>query len=435
MRNELYLGVAREDITPEVGGRLYGYGPDTYSTCVHDNLTATAFAFSYGDVKSLMISVCVCLMNTELTNALRKELAEKLSLSFENILISANHTHSGPALNNMTGWGDIDMEYYTGIFKPGVLKAAEEAFAKMSPVVVGVGIGNSQVGINRRALSNDTNAVLLGQCPWGVYNPYMTVLSFQNDEGQNVANLISYGAHGTAAGGNHEVTRDWMGPMIDALDERTGGITGFFNGAIGDIGPRLSNGDTVGNLSYVEELGAIAAKDVVRIFETITTYEPVSMDVASTMLQLPLKARIPYEEAVAESEKRAGETKNIGAKIAAHYHSVKASYENGYEEKPYREVPQTVIRIGNVVFAGFPYELFSEISLRVNQSIPDLHVVSLSNTNGYMSYFPTEDQLCRGGYEIDSFMFSEIQCYTDDADFHLIRETVRNINQIKKDER
>lgn len=432
MKEKLYLGVARCDITPNVGGRLYGYGPNWLSTSIHDNLTATAFLFEYNGTKALMISVCVCLMNTELTDGLRREIAGKLSMDYENIMISANHTHSGPALNNMTGWGDIDMEYYESIFHPAVLRAAEEAKNSLKPVLVGVGIGDSKVGINRRVTNNETNITWLGQCEWGAYNPKMTVLSFKDEEGKVIANIVSYGAHGTAAGGNHEVTRDWMGALIDALDEETGGITGFFNGAIGDVGPRLSNGDTVGNLTYVEELGKVAANDVVRIYKTIEDYKEASLSVASTMLQLPLRPRDSYEVAVEESIRRAAYTENIGGKIAAHYREVKQSYEEGYVEQAYRQVPQTVIRLGDVVFAGFPYELFSEISLRVNQSIQDLFVVSLSNTNGYMSYFPTQDQLCRGGYEVESFLYSEIQAYTDDADFHLIRETVRNIRQLEQ---
>lgn len=432
MEAKMCLGVARKDITPKVGGRLYGYGPDMYSTSVHDQLTATAFAFEYEEERVLMISVCVCLMNTELTNTLRREISEKYSLNYDNIIIAANHTHSGPALNNMTGWGDIDTDYYEAVFRPAVLEASKEALHSMRPVLMGVGVGPSQVGINRRALTNHTNATVLGQCEWGPYNPNMTVLSFKDETGDIIANLISYGAHGTAAGGNHEVTRDWMGIMIDALDTKTGGVTGFFNGAIGDVGPRLSNGDTVGDLSYVEELGAIAAEDAVRIFETITNYESVSMGVAATMLKLPLKERIPYEVAVEESKRRAKDVLNIGGKIASHYREVKASYENGYVEQEFREIPQTVVRVGNVIFVGFPYELFSEISMRINQCVPNAHVVSLSNVNGYMSYFPTQDQLCRGGYEIDSFKYSDIQCYMDDADFHLIRETVRNISQLER---
>ena len=40
---KLYLGVAREIITPAIGGQLYGYRPDIFSESVEDDLTVTAY--------------------------------------------------------------------------------------------------------------------------------------------------------------------------------------------------------------------------------------------------------------------------------------------------------------------------------------------------------------------------------------------------------
>ncbi len=49
--------------------------------------------------------------------------------------------------------------------------------------------------------------------------------------------------------------------MTDAVEKESGAITAFFNGPEGDVGPRLSNGRTVGDLRHVHELGKMAAKD------------------------------------------------------------------------------------------------------------------------------------------------------------------------------
>ena len=43
----LQLGVARADITPEIGTHLYGYYPFIVATEIHDSLTATAFCFVF----------------------------------------------------------------------------------------------------------------------------------------------------------------------------------------------------------------------------------------------------------------------------------------------------------------------------------------------------------------------------------------------------
>jgi hypothetical protein len=116
-----------------------------------------------------------------------------------------------------------------------------------APVAVRLGVAaqNSYIGVNRRELTLG-NRIILGQNPWGPFNPEMTVLSFCDLEGKNIANIVHYGMHGTCAGINHEISRDWSGVMIDALEDASDGITAFFNGPEGDVGPRLTNGATTG---------------------------------------------------------------------------------------------------------------------------------------------------------------------------------------------
>ena len=43
----------------------------------------------------------------------------------------------------------------------------------------------------------------------------------------------------------------------------------FINGAEGDVGPRLSNGATVGDISYIYEIGGIAAADAIRAYTAL----------------------------------------------------------------------------------------------------------------------------------------------------------------------
>ena len=100
MDKKLYLGVARKDITPEIGCNLYGYQPDVYSESIHDNLTVTAYVFKFGEVSAVMISVTVGSVKTELSDEIRKEISKKYDIPFENIILSATHTHSAP---NLTG--------------------------------------------------------------------------------------------------------------------------------------------------------------------------------------------------------------------------------------------------------------------------------------------------------------------------------------------
>ena len=431
MRDKLLLGVARGDITPEIGGNLFGYRPDVCSESINDSLTATVFAFTQGEEKFVLITACVCLLDTKITDELRSIISEKHNVKIGNIIICATHTHSGPSTINMPGWGGIDMPYYEGIMKPNILNAVDEAFENSQPVTMGVGVGESNLGINRRQLNAD-NSVGLGQCYWAPYNPQMTVISFKNDENKIIGNIIHYGCHGTCAGLNKEVSRDWSGVMTDALEKESGAITAFFNGPEGDVGPRLSNGQTTADLSYIYEIGEKGAEAAIRIFNSIENYKSFSVSAVSGNVKLPYDKRISYEEAVEGYEAYKNETINYGRQLAVYFSKVKASYESGFVEEEFDEISQSIIRIGEVAFVSFPYELFSEIGMRINDAVKDLNVLSLSNANGSKGYFPTQDQLCKGGYEVTMFKYNGVQCPVDDADYHLFKGTVENIEKLER---
>ncbi len=431
MSSKLLLGVARGDITPEIGGNLFGYRPDLYSESVNDNLTATVFAFTQGEEKFVLITVCVCLIDTSITDELRKLISQKHNVKIGNIIICATHTHSGPSTNNMPGWGVVDMPYYESIMKPNILNAVDEAFSNTQPVTMGVGVGKSDLGINRRQLETN-NEVWLGQCYWAPYNPQMIVISFKNEKGEIIGNIIHYGCHGTCAGVNKEVSRDWSGVMTDALEEETGAITAFFNGPEGDVGPRLSNGATTAELPYIYETGGIGAKDAIKIFKTIEEYKDFSVSSVNDSVKLPYDKRISYEDAVEGCKKYTHDAINKDKQMAVYFTKVKESYETDFIEEEFTEIEQSIIRIGDVAFVAFPYELFSEIGMRINRAVKDLNVLSLSNANGSKGYFPTQDQLCRGGYEVTMFKYNGVQCPVDDADYHLLKGTLDNIEKLER---
>lgn len=430
---ELKLGVAREYISPKVGGHIFGYNMYTYSTAIHDALEITAFAFSYGETKAVMINATICVVCVKFCDEIRKEIAQKTGIPYENITISATHTHTGPSLaDSADGWYS-DEEYYKEIFYPAAISASLKAVENIEPVKVAFGSGKSLAGINRRKLTLQ-NKAKLGQNPWAPFNPEMNLISFKNNFGIVVANIVSYSAHATAAGGSYtEISRDWPGVMTDALEQASGGLTAFFNTTMGDTGPRLSTGGTGGHgICHVEEIGNIAAKDALSIYDNLSDYEDSGFSLYSGIINIPVKPRLSYEEVCEYLDSAQNSDGHLDSYICNFYQKVKESYESGYVEKEYKEIPQTIVRIGNVAFAPFPFEMFTEIGLRIDEAVEDLKVITLSYTNGQLLYFPTEDQLCRGGHEVNLFKYSNVQQYADNADFYAVTQTLENIEKLER---
>ena len=443
--NKFKVGTAYKIITPPLGTPLYGYAFQRAATAVADDLRVNAIAFENGDVKGIIISADIVSAGYDLADRIRDLVSKETDVPAMNVSFSATHTHSGPAIKTGKGWGTANVEYIENILVPQTILAAKEAVNKLDPALMGVGTTKSYVGINRREMLQD-GSVILGQNPYGPFDPIMTVVSFASAEGKPLANIIHYGAHGTSAGRNPEITRDWMGVMVDRLEKETGAMTMFVNGAEGDVGPRLSNGQTTGDtkdwtktdiptgdIGYVYELGSVAAIDAMTAYRSIKDYSEVEFRTESGTLILPYDKMHSYEYAKKRFEEL--DTKDVLVEVENREHAkfgnIVKMYEEGKEFDTQMEVSQTIFAFNDVAFVPFRFEMFSEIALRLKTYSPYKHTLCLSNTNGSDFYLPTRSQMVMGGYEIDIFCLGSVYKLVDNIDDIIINENMKILSKMK----
>ncbi len=418
---------------------MFGYPSQRKAQGVHDELTVSALAYEYDGLRAMMVSASVLGFRDFMVSEMRKLIFEATGIPAENVILSATHTHSGPV---MWDWepstGNNTNKYLEEIFYPGVAAAVKQAVSNMQPALVGIGVTQSDVGINRRQLEQD-GSVLLGNNPWGIYDPIMTVISFKSADGSPIANLVHYGYHCTSAGINYELTRDWPGPMIDRLEEQSGALTIFFNGPEGDIGPRLTNGNDKGaagamggDISQTMELGARAANDAVCAWRSIREYREMPLSLVTGEIKLPYSPLLSEEEAKAKLKSLEGIAELDGQQKADQKMclSTLEVLASGNPIKTHLEYLQTLVAIGPVVFVPFPFEVFTEIGIRLRHYSPFQHTLSLSCTNGYNSYFPSLDQVSRGGYEVRSAFSTKAYRLVQNADHYVINANMQLINQL-----
>jgi hypothetical protein len=215
----------------------------------------------------------------------------------------------------------------------------------------------------------------------------MTVMSFKNEEGKGILNVIHYSCHGTSAGAALEITRDWPGHMVDRLEELSGAKTVFFNGNCGDMGPRLSNGATTGltnTLSQMNEISALAAIDAVRIFRQIKNYEEVDFEILKGTVVRPYK-KMPSLEEVKASIENMGDPEKLDCLEIPTYSTLKKIeklYEDNVEFKTEMKIPQALFTFNKVAFVPIPFEVFSPINLRIRLFSPFEYTLCTGITNG-----------------------------------------------------
>ena len=271
--------------------------------------------------------------------------------------------------------------------------------------------------------------VMLGQNPYGSWDPTMTVVAFREPDGTPIGNLIHYGCHNTASAKTDEVTRDWAGVMVDRLEEQTGGVTAFVNGCGGDCGPRLPNGKTTGNLKMAQELGGKAGIDAVKAYNNIAAWEDGSMQVLSTRISLPLQDVGTPEDVRAEAAKL-GDPAELKGTVLSSYKCLieRAEWLEAGNVPPTEEwIDHTFIALGPVIFQSIPFEPFSIITLRIKEGSPYRHTLCLGYANGSLSYFPSMDQIIRGGYEVRMFKTINLIPFRDDSEQFYVTASLEKI--------
>ena len=221
--------------------------------------------------------------------------------------------------------------------------------------------------------------------------------------------------------------------MVDNLELQSGAMSVFFNGSEGDMGPRLSNGKTTGgtdDLKYVYEIGTLGGIDAVRAFKSIKEYREVDFNLIKGTVELPYKPIPTLEEAKAklatldpdnliEVEKREFQVLNDTIKM----------HEEGFKFDESMKFHQVMFLFNSTVFVPFPFEVFSEIAMRLRTYSPFENTLCTCNTNDSHFYLPTKEQMARGGYEIDIFLYANVYKLKNDTDDTIIKENLRLMNE------
>ena len=174
--DNLYIGWASEDITPDIPVILRGQFHARIAEEIMDPVTSTALALEYNNGTSsdkvIMISCDLVTISDDLRDTVRGLLKKTLpDLLPQQIILNATHTHSGPqysgsnevskeSLDNTSETSDIKSVYGIELnamefseclaFISGrIAKAAEQAWKNRKPGGINYGLGHAVVGHNR----------------------------------------------------------------------------------------------------------------------------------------------------------------------------------------------------------------------------------------------------------------------------------------------
>lgn len=366
---QLQVGSATTDITPDrpvyLGG--YGIGPVRKCTGIASRLYARATAISLGEQTVAVVAIDTHGLLRAYRDApghreiLSRAIAEKPQLS--GIIAASTHSHSAP---DSTGvWGGLPRAEYERIAE-GTVRAIANAVDALEPATIS--IGQTQ---GRGLLSNQC-----GYAPHNSVDETLTVLTATGASGKPLGRILHFSAHATVASGR-EISSDWYGEIARQLDDGLGSSTVVLPGAIGRTQPAIrgdgSQGAVIAYASRVFEqaMTAIEFSSPLPIDQVGFATETVALHISNPLLR--------------------GLSWLIG------------------RDEPVEEALTSAIRLGPVVIAGFPGEVYPNIgnAMRKESPVSTLLPVSLAGDQiGYLIYPASSyGRILKDAYKNDNSYF------------------------------
>ena len=373
------VGFAQKDVTPTVPMPMWGYGArkDMLSQGALDPLMAKAIVIEAGEDRVALVGLDMGRApTTAMMDEIRATIREKAKI--EHLLIVGSHTHHGPVLEltDREGFGKGRFDAALGYLKtlPEMLSATiVEAASKLQPARLGV--TSADVPYNRNRHSKR-------QPP--ARDPLLSVMRFDNAEGQPIAILVNFAAHPVMTSGEVlKFSADYPGHMMNYVEKELNAPCVFIQGASGDMSVNAIN--VKGPQAFGEQLG----QECVKLAKSIETAVPAKPSVQGRVDRFEFYTRIDLNNPAV-----------LFLYGQAFFPELVRNFAEDYKNGMHPEL-NTILLNREIALVGGSGEFFSNHAVRLRERSYVKHTLFFGYCNGYMNYFPTIEAVSEGGYGAD----------------------------------
>lgn len=409
----LKIGLARGEITPNAGVKMAGFGKRIQpSLGVNDPLFATVLVATDGKTTAAVINCDILGTWGDFPSLVRERVEALAGIPGPNVMICSTHTHYGPMLSYEKGPTPDPITYewvYTQNLAFQLAGLVFEAKANLQPARLSVGLGQCDIGVNRREKTPD-GRIIFGENPSGPVDRAVLVARIESDQGKPLAALVNFTCHANGLDAQErKISADFVGCMRRVVEQAAGAPCLFLQGAAGNVSIRQAETSYANACASGKRLG----EEVVRVWQTVKPAKSDSVGIASRLLDLPAHRGLSKEHAqklIVEIEVEfaaARQATNTTAGLIQWYEDqlkkwgkLRDSWTDSSLVPPPVKAEVMACRIGELAWACVPGELFNEIGSQIKQQSPLKHTFLAAYVNGYIGYLPTLQAYSEGGYEI-----------------------------------
>jgi len=461
---ELWIGAAEADITPDRPVSLTGQfhvrvadPKQILSRCKANVLAIEARENGQAADCAMVIACDVCYVPRDTQQRLRAYLGDRLKgFDTGKLFLTATHTHTGPALHQ--GWYDdlgnaMPPEEYVAFFFERVAAAAVKAWEGRARGSAAWGLGHAVTSQNRRSAYADGSSVMYGTTDKpeflgleGGEDHAVDIVFFLDEKRRPVATVMAVACPAQVDEGLSRVHADYWGDVRDGLRQRFGAELAVLGlcGPAGDLVPRaILRKSAEGRMEQLRRLNRRQelARRLIGVYES--TWEAVQSELRADVVfahrverfDLPVRniTDQEYETAKTALALLAAKEKLVGGEPARKnwYKKTVERYEGQSKEGARRcAVEMHVIRLGDLVLATNPFELYLDYGMRIQARSPagQTMLVQLASPADAHSYLPSERAVKGGGYSA----VPESSLVGPEGGQALVERTLTAINELFK---
>lgn len=390
------VGTSQIDITPVEGVELSGFAARTQpSVGVLDPLFAKCIYLVEGNDRLLWIHADLIGFERSFVESLRKWVERNLGVPGDKVMLSATHTHSGPATIHLFGAGRYDGDYMLWLDSQ-LQEVAQKAMVSTEPVNVVAVSDRSDLAVDRRGTASAHTDTRVGAIGW------------RRGDGTFAAVVTNYAMHGVALGPkNRLISADVPGRVAESLSTRLPGepVVLATNGACGNLNPPRENVSE----SQIQAWGEQVALAVAGSLEQAEPTASPTLGVRAEIMPLPLEflSVDQINECADRGLKQPDGIAEWGDKYRSaveHWRRITTARLERGELATTAPIELMAVRVGDRVLLGVGAEVFSKFTELVSGRVrPQVSVVGYAN--GLFGYLATEAAYEEGGYEVDQAHF------------------------------
>ena len=416
--------ISKVVITPKKGTPMGGnVRLDNKTRGTHDDIFCNILILNDKNKKVCLLGFDLVGIKYETCTSIKKAISENTDIKFENIVIFATHTHSGPDTCMRMYHGIEDtIDKYLYIVQENI-KNEIIRLTKQEYIDVTLKSNKTEVhdlSFNRRLIKKNGKIVMnfekfeiddiVGTT--GPIDPELITLSVWDKNEKLLSVLVNFTLHpAILVGLDWLISRDYIDALDNKLKEQYGKdlVVLFANGAEGNIN----------HLNYKEPEQWRDFRETNRIGTKLGNYTINNIDGAkkvkgnyrfvSKIAQLPLrdikKEEIEWANMVMIRDKDKKEDMFDGIPDKTYAKMVLAMTKR--KEKTYETVIQGLF-IDNFAFVTFPGEVYVEFGLAVKEATKQENTMILGLSNSQSGYIPKEEAFSQGGYEVRTAWSSQL---------------------------